>query len=505
MTSAPEEPGMADGGISREHLREATLQGVRWVALGRVVAEVAMVASAAALARLIPPAEFGTVAVALILNAVALAVAGQGFGSPLVQRPRVDREHLEVAALLSLLSGVMLSAVVYAGSPLLEPLLGQRTADVMRLASPVFLLASLGVVANARLQRGLEFRRTSMIELTAAIVGIVGTVSLAVAGLDAEALVLGALARTATSNFLLLLAAPLVRPRWHRRAAGDILGFGGSAAGASIAYAGFRNVDYAIVSAHLGAAQLGYYYRAYQLCFDYQEKVTAVMQRLAFPVLSRSTSLADLRALRYRIVRVHTVVLFPLLLLIVATAPALIPWFYGARWEQAVEPARILGLAALATPITAGLGALMMAAGHPRPLLVATWLVTAGYAAAVLVAAPHGIVAVSYTVLGVAAARFLLVHHFLMRRYVGITLRNLWEEAAPGLVSGLALLAVAGVTTELAMDRDLSNFMALLCAAALGGWAYLSVLHFGFPGAWGDLVLLLGRVAPRRRSAGSEA
>ena len=81
-------------------LRAASLSGVRWVSLSRLVAELLTVVSAIVLARLIPPAEFGHAAVALGFTAIALGVAWVGFGTPLIQMKSIDRGEVEVATFL---------------------------------------------------------------------------------------------------------------------------------------------------------------------------------------------------------------------------------------------------------------------------------------------------------------------------------------------------------------------------------------------------------------------
>ena len=115
--------------------------------------------------------------------------------------------------------------------------------------------------------------------------------------------------------------APPPLPRWRGAAIRDLLHYGGPAAFACFAWAGFRNGDYAIVGARLGAAQAGFYWRGFQLAVEYQGKVSAVMTQMAFPVLARTADADAMFALRRRMVRLLTVVVFPALVLLVLLAP----------------------------------------------------------------------------------------------------------------------------------------------------------------------------------------
>ena len=105
-------------------------------------------------------------------------------------------------------------------------------------------------------------------------------------GLDAPALVLGVVAGMAVALVLALAFCPVPLPRWNTGAARDLLPYGGPAALAAVAWTGFRNGDYAIIGARLGAAQAGFYWRGYQLAVEYQRKISTVMTQIAFPVLA---------------------------------------------------------------------------------------------------------------------------------------------------------------------------------------------------------------------------
>ena len=100
---------MSDTGTTDGHgapidatIREATVQGVRWTSLVRLGTEILALASMVVLTHLISPAEFGAVAVVMIVNEVANGLAGTGYGAPLVQRETITRRHVEAVAALSI-------------------------------------------------------------------------------------------------------------------------------------------------------------------------------------------------------------------------------------------------------------------------------------------------------------------------------------------------------------------------------------------------------------------
>src|ERR1700733_4881144 len=131
--------------MSRDSLKEATISGIRWVMLTRAVSEVLALGCIVLLARHISPAGFGHAAVAIIFVPLAGILTFEGFASALVQRETIDESHRQVAMLMSLAGGAILSLLVFAlVAPVWRPVFGAKTAELIALVSPVFLLASLG-------------------------------------------------------------------------------------------------------------------------------------------------------------------------------------------------------------------------------------------------------------------------------------------------------------------------------------------------------------------------
>jgi len=482
---------------SAPDLRAATLSGVKWTSAARLLAELAMFAASIVLARLISPAEFGFTVVAVFAAAIGQSVAIQGIGSYLVQITTPSREQDRAAVLLCLIVGLLGSALTAGFALAVAPsLFGDREAELTLMASPVFLLSSLTAVPLANLQRRLDFRRLAIVEAGMSLAGPLVAVGLAVAGVEAEALIAGLLASAAASALLASAYSRPARPGWFPEEIRRITAYGLPAAGSSVLYAVSRNVDYVILAARLPAAQVGYYLRAFQLGSDYQSKISGILLRVAFPVLSRSRDLDEVRRMRARIVRVHAAVLFPLLFGLIALAPVFVPFVYGDAWEPAVELTQILAVGGLVLALGTGTGPLLLATGHPRALFTYNLVVLAAYVAGVLIAVPHGLIAVSWTVVGVTAVSFLVLQYAVVERVVGIPLLETLRDAVPALCCGLVLLATTWLGVEL-LDPALPDLLVMLLPGLAGAAAYALVLRVLFAATWRDLTALAASLRPR--------
>ncbi|HEU4943667.1 MAG TPA: lipopolysaccharide biosynthesis protein [Solirubrobacterales bacterium] len=480
-----------------ERLRDAAVAGVRWVAIARVAGESSQLIASVILARLIVPAEFGHAAIALILVPLAAILTFEGFGSALVQRKEIEHEHLETATLASIVAGLALSALTYFAAPLLAvPLFGERTSGLIQLASPMFLIAALSAVSRSVLWRELEFREVSLIETGSVALGALVAVGLALGGLEADAIVLGAMAAAVVSSALFMLIERPYLPRWHGRHLREIVGFGAPASGAGLLHVAITNVDYTILAARLGAAQVGFYWRAFQLGVVYQDKISGIMMRLAFPVYSRTKDLAQLTRLHERATRVHAATVVPLLAILIVTAPVLIPWMFGSDWQPSVLPTQILAVAGMIAAILTGFPQVLLAAGKPQALLRFNVVVLAVYAGAVFATVQRGIVAVSIAVVAVYVAQLIVVYAVLLRRVVGIPVRQMVTDLAPAAVGGLALLATCFPLAHLLRDTGTPVPLILLAVGSLGLLVHCAVLRQLFSATWQDLTALARRVLP---------
>ena len=187
----------------------------------------------------------------------------------------------------------------------------------------MFVIAGVVAVPLAVLQRRLDFRLISLLQILTGLVGAAVSVALALAGLEASALVLGGIAGSATAMVVALIAAPVPWPRPQLAAAREIARFGVPAALAGLSWTGFRNADFAIVGARLGAAGAGFYWRGYQFAIEYQRKIGSAVHQIAFPVYSRAGDLDTMLALRERVVRTAAAVLIPGLAALAVLAPVL--------------------------------------------------------------------------------------------------------------------------------------------------------------------------------------
>jgi O-antigen/teichoic acid export membrane protein len=491
---------MNDDAVKPADVRSTTLRGLRWTLIARPATELIALCSMVILARIVAPAEFGRYAIAAVVVAFA-TIPAAGVGVALVQRPDVSREQLQAGFALALMTGLALVGIVLVGASLVVvPVFGARTAELVRLATPLCILSALGTVPSALLQRRLAFRRLSVIDVSTVAVQSATSVAMAVAGLAGASLVLGMLAGGLVATGLMWAWAPAPYPRLRRGPARDVMAYGLPASLAAISWVGFANCDYAIVGARLGPLKAGFYFRAYTVSVEYQKKVSQLMNTVGFPVLSRTEGTSERAALRSRMVGLLALLLFPLLVLLAIIAPIFIPFFFGPQWMPAVVPTQILAIGGAATVVIDAAGAALMASGRPRALVGYGWAHFAVYGGAVLLVAPLGLNAVAIAA-AVVHTSFLLIAYIVLLRGSGQRpLLTLWRDVAPAILSCAILAAVAVPASMALVSAGIPVLSYLVAESVIAAIVYLLTLRLVFPDTWSGLRSLLGHILPQGRS-----
>lgn len=482
-------------------LEQAAVRGVRWMTLLRLATEVIVLGSSVVLARMISPAEFGLAVVIRLLPILAVILTFEGFGTRLVQRADTEVRLLRTARTLGWVAGVALTGVTLAIALAVSPWIGSERAELLAMAAPSFLLVAPSVVPRAIVQRRLDFRRLSLAETGGWLAFAAVAIALAVAGLGAPAIVLGTVAAALTETVVVSWRIAHPRPGYDADAARELLRFGVPAALAGLSAVVYRNIDYLALSLRASPTAVGYYWRGFQVGAEYQGRVGSLVMRLAFPLAARTGDLERMARFRVRGLRLITLVCFPPLALFAVVAPVLVPLVYGPEWTGAVVPAQILVVAGLALSVVAMLDPVVIAAGHPRRLLVQRLVMIALLAGVVLATASAGLTTVCIAVSALQVAGTVAAERLVLNPVVPAPGADVLRALLPG-TGCAAVVAAGGFPLAAWLERAGAGDAAVL--AAVIGWALAAgglTLRVGFPASWREATGLLGQVLGRRRPA----
>jgi lipopolysaccharide exporter len=475
--SAPSTPA----GLSRLAVRGVLWQAISF-GLGRALTLVATVV----LARLLTPAEFGLVGLALVFVTFAEYLTDLGVAQALVYFERDERLQDAALALCTLAGGVLAGAGLLAAPAIADFFGAGEVEPMVRVLSAALLLSALRQVPVALLRRELSFRRLFATELARTLVQGAVSIVLAATGAGAWAIVWGYVAGAAACSvvawaladyrpglrFMGALSAPPAR---------RLLGYGGPAAAQALLAALIFDVDYLIVGSVLGAEALGTYTLAFRLPQVVIIGVFAVLSAVAFPMFSRARAdPARLKRGYLTSVRLQSAYGVAAGIGLCMVAPMVVPVLFGPRWSAAVVPLEALALYAAARSL--GAGAVDVYKGIGRPQIgVAVALVRLALLVPALVLAAHsgGIEAVAWTQAALALA-FAAGMQSVAARIVGLGLADLGRALRPALALAGGIVVGAGLVRWGLAGPEGLRLVAAVVAGAGCGLAALWRLDSGF-------------------------
>lgn len=430
--------------------------------VGRQVVQLGVVVL---LARLLTPADFGLVAVAMLLVVVGSALSEGGVSVSLVQRETVTDDDRTASVVTNLVLGVVVTAVIVAAAgPLAGAFDEPRLRTLAMVMAPTVLFSALAATPIALLSRELDFRTVALAGVSGTAAGGTVAVVLALTGAGVYALGVQPVVSTAVNAAVLVTRTGLRlgrRPGWstYRR----LWSFGGWILAATMLEVAYSRLYAAAIGRTDGLRQVGLYARADQTQQLVSGILASLISRVSLPVLSRHGARSP--EMRRSLQRGCTVLMglhAPVIGLLGALATPFVVAVFGGQWSSAGPILTVLCVAAFYFPLQVVNVSYVIAAGRPRlyfALEVAKKVVGLPL---LLVGASIGAIWVAWAAVVYAAAA-LVLNALPAQRMTGYGLLAQLRDTAGGVAVTLPVCVAVHL-----VSRAWSGAPALIETAVLG-------------------------------------
>jgi PST family polysaccharide transporter len=418
------------------------------------------------LARLLTPSDYGLIGmVAIVINFVGM-FPFMGLSTATMRWSELNHRQVSTLFWINVGLSAAIMFVALGCAPLLawfyhEP----RLMGIMAGYSVSIFLTGFYIQHEAILSRQMRFLSISIIEVAAILMGFGTAIVAAWKGVGYWSLVINQLVMTLVT-IIGVWAACRWRPGWPTRGAGvrAMLSYGGGLTGFNVTNYFARNLDNALIGKFWGAYQLGIYSRAYQMLLMPMQQINAPLAAVAIPTLSRLTDSPErYRSAYLRILEKVAMVTMPGVVFMIVTSDWLVLFLLGPQWTAASKIFTLLGIAAIAQPITKTVIWLFTTQGRARELF--HWGVISSVIAIISIVA-----GLPWGATGVAAAYAgtdLLVSTPLLFWYVGrkgpVRARDFYHTIAPA-----AAAAIFSLIVLVLFRPTLDSFQHLLPKLSLG-------------------------------------
>lgn len=332
---------------TQRHLDRSFASGLAWTGMAKWGVQLLTWGSTLVVVRLLTPTDYGIMGMATMFLGLIQLISEFGLGTALVQRRSLTDSQVSRIGGLAILIGIGLFGLCASLAPAVAAFFDEpRVRAVVVILSAMFVVTGIRVLPASLLARDMAFRRLALIEATEALTLTAVTLSLAIGGARYWALVFGGVVSKVVGTLLLSRARPhrIAWPRDLRSLREEII-FGWRVAVSKVAWYAYSNADFAIIGRVLGTAQLGLYTFGWTISSIPVDKVSGVLSRVTFPVLS-AVQHDRVAVARYLALLTEglTIVLMPASIGLALVAPDFVRVVLGERWVPAIVPLQALSL-----------------------------------------------------------------------------------------------------------------------------------------------------------------
>jgi len=337
-----------------EALSFRSFKAILWNASGQFSTQIISFAIGIILARLLSPAEYGLIALAIVFNGISGVFIDGGFAAALIRKKNPTENDLSTVFYFNNGMAVLMYILIFLLAPAIAEFFNQPNIIlIIRILSLNFILASIGNVHSIILIKKLDYKTQSIYRILSVLIsGIIGIV-LAMKGFGVWSLVTQSLLQNAIWVLMLWM-----KNFWYPIAVfsinsfKELFSFGSKLMASSFLYQIFSQSYSVIIGKFFPLSQLGYYNRA-----DSYQKMTSLtltnmVNSIVFPAL---TSLQDddkrLKDGYRRIIKMTMLINVPMMIGFILVAQPLILFMITDKWLPAVPLLQWLCVAGLFFPM----------------------------------------------------------------------------------------------------------------------------------------------------------
>ncbi|QXB05531.1 lipopolysaccharide biosynthesis protein [Providencia rettgeri] len=338
------------------NLKQKTTSSLKWSAIERLVTQFIQLIVMLVLARILGPQAFGLIGMLAVFIAVSQVFVDSGLSSALIRK--LDRSELDYSTAFYFNIGIALVCytLLYFCAPYIASFYNQpELTSLTRILALVVIINSFGIIQRTKLSIKMDFKTQAKASLIAVTISSLTAFCLAYYNFGVWSLVAQTLVY-ATFNviFLNMLHRWLPMLSFSSESFRLLFGFGSKLMLSGLIDSIYQNIYQIVIGKKFNVLDVGYFTQANQLIQTPATTMTAIIQRVTYPMLSSiQNDEQKLNSAYLLTLRLSAVVIFPILFGLGTIADPLIPELLGLEWKPAALLASILAMGLLLYPIHA--------------------------------------------------------------------------------------------------------------------------------------------------------
>lgn len=455
-------------------IRNQTIYGLKWSALERISVQGIQFLIGVILARLLPPSDFGIIAMLTIFLAISQTIIDGGFSNALIRK--VDRSEADYSTvfIFNIIIGVLLCLIVVWAAPYIAAFYEMpQLSSVMKVLALTLLFNSFSVVFYAILTINIDFRSIAIANFVSAIIsGVIGIV-MAYQGWGVWSLVFQSVSRSVI-NALLVAVLAKWRPKFFfsRVSFVEMFSYGSKILISSLINTVYANLTPMIIGKFYTSKDLGYYDRGRQFGVLPINYIVQTYERVTFPIMSQlqndDTRLID----AYRkYIKSASLIMFIVVMLIIALAKPIILLILSAKWVEAIIYLQLFCVAEMFNHVTRLNLVLLQVKGRSDLFLRLEVIKKAISLSMLLCAAPFGIIPICISQI-LYSQIAMYINTYYTKKLFGLSYLMQVKDFSKYLIFAVVACAPA----YLMVVFDIPSLLSIIIGSAIALALYTKVL-----------------------------
>lgn len=353
-------------------LRKKTIFGALWNALELFSGKFIQIFVTIILARILVPADFGTIALLVIFTELSKVLLDSGFSQALIRKKNATEEDYNSIFYFNILIGIILYTLLYTLSPFISNFYNYpELTNIARIVFLTIIINSFGIVQNAIVIRDINFKvlakRTIIANLLAGILAIY----MANNGFGVWSLVIQIVV-AALLRVVLLWITSNWKPslNFSINPIKKLFSFSVNLLFTGVIDVIASNIQMLLIGKYYTSADLGFYSQSKILSAMPSQILTSIVKNVTYPVLSViNNDLIKVKQAYRKIITIAMFVIVPVMLILVAIGNNLIPFVLGEKWIPSVEYFMLLSFVGAIYPLYSINQNIFLARGNSKSLL----------------------------------------------------------------------------------------------------------------------------------------
>lgn len=456
-------------------LQQKAYQSVGWSGLSGMTSNGLELFKYVVLARILEPAEFGLLAMTMVIVGIGRIFADGGTSNAVIHYQTQTHRQLSTLYWVNIMAGSLLYLVLFITAPIFAAFFGEpEVTRILQHGGLILPLYAAGALYDVILRKSLSFRLIGISETIAALLGFSTAIILALYGYGVYALIWSYIVTAACLTILYIAFGiqkwkPSMQFHFHETL--PYLKFGFYQMGERALNVYGSRVDQLIIGRFFGPEVLGAYLLAYQIILFPLLRLSPLLNRVAFPVFSiRKNDDALLRNGYLKLTNGVIAIYTPFFIVAGLTAPWLVPLLFGSGWELVAQLIPFFVIIGIIRMIGNQSGNIVLSKGRARLIFIWNLIVAVMNTAVIFIGAQFSIFVLLVLYTGISIVYFITGQWLLVHRLIGLTwnrfLRSVIPFAMSILIPGLFALFYRNLAVAIDMPDYLTGNTGMLISIA---------------------------------------